>query len=153
MYGKASKTWFYSVKARMTSSNGISFAEFSYQLLQAHDFWHLYNRHGCRIQVGGSDQWGNIVAGLDVIARRESGTQTSDSARAHGVTTPLLVSSSGQKFGKSAGNAIWLDREKTSIFDFYQARITSHPSCITAKTNGSPPVFPADNWCRCWELP
>jgi tyrosyl-tRNA synthetase len=112
----------FSVKTRMTASNGISFAEFSYQLLQAHDFWHLYKHHDCRIQVGGSDQWGNIVAGMDVIVRQGSNTQTSEDERAYGVTTPLLVTSSGQKFGKSAGNAIWLDREKTSVFDFYQAR-------------------------------
>jgi tyrosyl-tRNA synthetase len=105
----------------MTASNGISFAEFSYQLLQAHDFWHLYQHYGCSIQVGGSDQWGNIVAGMDVIARRETGSQPPDAERTYGITTPLLVSSSGQKFGKSAGNAIWLDREKTSVFDFYQA--------------------------------
>ena len=120
-------TRFYSVKTRMTSSTGISFAEFSYQLLQAHDFWYLYNHYGCRIQVGGSDQWGNIVAGMDVIARRESDVRASDGERVHGVTTPLLISSFGQKFGKSAGNATWLDREKTSVFDFYQARTTLHP--------------------------
>lgn len=105
----------------MTTSNGISFAEFSYQLLQAHDFWYLYKHHDCRVQVGGSDQWGNIVAGMDVIVRRESDTLTPDGERAYGVTTPLLVSSSGQKFGKSVGNAIWLEREKTSVLDFYQA--------------------------------
>lgn len=110
-----------SVKTRMTASNGISFAEFSYQLLQAHDFWHLYKHYGCRIQVGGSDQWGNIVAGMDVIVRRETDAQTHDGERSYGITTPLLVSASGQKLGKSAGNAMWLDREKTSVFDFYQA--------------------------------
>ncbi|KIJ39873.1 hypothetical protein M422DRAFT_68690 [Sphaerobolus stellatus SS14] len=109
-----------SVKNRMASSSGISFSEFSYQLLQAHDFWHLYRHNECRIQIGGSDQWGNIVAGLDLIARREPDIVASEGGKAFGLTTPLLTTSSGQKFGKSAGNAIWLDRTKTSVFDFYQ---------------------------------
>lgn len=117
----------FSVKSRMASSSGISFAEFSYQLLQAHDFWHLYKNYDCRIQVGGSDQWGNILAGLDVISRREIDTKTRDMGRAVGLTTPLLTTSSGQKFGKSAGAAIWLNHKKTSVFDFYQASDTSFP--------------------------
>ncbi|GJJ06259.1 hypothetical protein Clacol_000450 [Clathrus columnatus] len=107
-----------SVKSRMSSANGISFAEFSYQLLQAYDFWHLYKYHSCQIQVGGSDQWGNIVSGLDLILKRE--VEIPLEGKAYGITTPLLTTSSGQKFGKSAGNAIWLDSRKTSVFDFYQ---------------------------------
>lgn len=102
----------------MSSANGISFAEFSYQLLQAHDFWHLYKYHSCRVQIGGSDQWGNIVSGLDLILKKES--DLSADQKAYGITSPLLTTSSGQKFGKSAGNAIWLDGKKTSAFDFYQ---------------------------------
>jgi tyrosyl-tRNA synthetase len=110
---------FSSVKSRMGTSSGISFAEFSYQLLQAHDFWHLYKNYNCSTQVGGSDQWGNILAGLDMIARLE--TNPKSMGRGLGITTPLLTTSSGQKFGKSAGNAIWLNHQKTSVFDFYQA--------------------------------
>jgi len=111
---------FCSVKTRMASSSGISFSEFSYQLLQAQDFWHLYKHHNCRIQIGGSDQWGNIVSGLDLIVRREPESVSSPDGKAFGLTTPILTTASGQKFGKSAGNAIWLDRTKTSVFDFYQ---------------------------------
>lgn len=104
----------------MSSASGISFAEFSYQLLQAYDFWYLYKHHSCRIQIGGSDQWGNIISGLDLILRKEPDLSADD--KAYGITTPLLTTSSGQKFGKSAGNAVWLDSNKTSVFDFYQAK-------------------------------
>ncbi|KAG9123869.1 tyrosyl-tRNA synthetase [Ceratobasidium sp. 392] len=107
-----------SVKLRLDSSQGISFAEFSYQLLQAHDFFHLYTHHGCRLQIGGADQWGNIVAGTDLIKRRHEGVE--DLEPAYGLTVPLLTTSSGEKFGKSAGNAIWLNSEMTSVLDFYQ---------------------------------
>ncbi|KAJ2302540.1 tyrosyl-tRNA synthetase, partial [Coemansia sp. Cherry 401B] len=97
-----------SVKSRLQTPQGISFTEFSYQLLQAYDFWYLYHHHGCRIQLGGSDQWGNIIAGTDLI-HRLPGAQ------------PLpMASPSGEKFGKSAGNAIWLDETRTSPFDIYQ---------------------------------
>ncbi|KAJ1724820.1 tyrosyl-tRNA synthetase [Coemansia erecta] len=121
-----------SVKSRLQSVHGISFTEFSYQLLQAYDFWHLYHHHGCRIQLGGSDQWGNITAGTDLIHKmpfQQDGLDTggiiADSEHesadaAYGLTIPLLTTSSGEKFGKSAGNAIWLDEAKTSPFDIYQ---------------------------------
>ncbi|KAJ2904507.1 tyrosyl-tRNA synthetase, partial [Coemansia aciculifera] len=119
-----------SVKSRLQSVQGISFTEFSYQLLQAYDFWHLYHHHGCRVQLGGSDQWGNITAGTDLIHRMpfsstldETGiTATNDGndVGALGITIPLLTTASGEKFGKSAGNAIWLDERKTSAFDVYQ---------------------------------
>jgi tyrosyl-tRNA synthetase len=82
-------------------------------LLQAFDFLHLFDRHGCRIQGGGSDQWGNITAGIELI-RKKTGSQ------AFGITFPLLTTSSGEKFGKSAGNAVWLDANKTSPYQFYQ---------------------------------
>ncbi|CAO3638864.1 unnamed protein product [Cunninghamella blakesleeana] len=107
-----------SVKSRIESTQGISFTEFSYQLLQAYDFWYLYNHHNCRIQLGGSDQWGNITAGIDLIGKRNPIDQ--DSPKAYGITIPLLLTSTGEKFGKSAGNAVWLDENKTTVFDFYQ---------------------------------
>ena len=92
---------------------GISYTEFSYMLIQAKDFHHLYETYGCRVQAGGSDQWGNITAGIDLI-RRKGGEQ------AYGLTCPLLTAASGQKFGKSEEGAIWLDKKLTSIWDFYQ---------------------------------
>lgn len=109
-----------SVQARMNSQQGISFTEFTYQLLQAYDFYHLRKYHGCSIQLGGSDQWGNILAGLDLIQKLEPDRVKGDGRDAFGITTPLLTTSSGDKFGKSAGNAIWLDPRKTPPFDFYQ---------------------------------
>jgi tyrosyl-tRNA synthetase len=102
-----------SVKTRLNSEAGMSFAEFSYQILQAYDFLKLYDTCNCILQVGGSDQWGNIVAGTDLIRRLRN-------AEAYGVTMPLVCDSSGQKFGKSEGNAIYLSAEKTSCYDFYQ---------------------------------
>ncbi|KDQ28134.1 hypothetical protein PLEOSDRAFT_1083989 [Pleurotus ostreatus PC15] len=109
-----------SVQARMNSQQGISFTEFTYQLLQAYDFYHLHMYHGCSIQLGGSDQWGNILAGLDLIQKLEPDRVKGDGRDAFGITTPLLTTSSGDKFGKSAGNAVWLDPRKTPPFDFYQ---------------------------------
>ena len=102
-----------SVRKRMESDCGLSYTEFSYQLLQAYDFYYLHEETGCTVQAGGSDQWGNITAGIELI-RRKTGAQ------AYGFTAPLLTTSSGAKFGKSEGNAIWLSAEKTSIWDFYQ---------------------------------
>ncbi len=103
-----------SVRSRLEDrEHGISYTEFSYMLLQAFDFLHLFNHEGCRIQGGGSDQWGNITAGIDLIRRKTGG-------QAFGITFPLLTTSSGEKFGKSAGNAVWLDANKTSPYQFYQ---------------------------------
>lgn len=103
-----------SVKRRLTErEQGLTYAEFSYQLLQAFDFAHLYDTHGCVLQGGGSDQWGNIVAGIDLIRRRRG-------ASAYGLTWPLLTTADGQKFGKSAGNAIWLDASMTPAYPYYQ---------------------------------
>jgi tyrosyl-tRNA synthetase len=93
---------------------GVSFTEFSYQLLQAYDFLHLYRTMDCRVQLGGTDQWGNIVGGIELIRRTLRATD------AVGVTLPLLVNKAGQKFGKSAGNAVWLKPSKTSDYAFYQ---------------------------------
>ncbi|EJD03331.1 uncharacterized protein FOMMEDRAFT_146925 [Fomitiporia mediterranea MF3/22] len=105
-----------SVKIRISSPQGLSFTEFTYQLLQAYDFYHLYNTRGCTLQLGGSDQWGNILAGVDLIDR----TRTKEQPIAHGLTTPLLTTVSGAKFGKSEGNAVWLNKGLTSVLDFYQ---------------------------------
>lgn len=96
-------------------SGGISFTEFSYQVLQSMDYLHLYRSMQCRLQIGGSDQWGNITAGLDLIRRVE---QSQD--KAHGLTAPLLEKSDGTKFGKTAGGSIWLDAEMTSPYAMYQ---------------------------------
>jgi len=102
-----------SVRNRMEGGNGISYTEFSYMLLQANDFRHLYERHGVEMQMGGSDQWGNIVTGIDLI-RRMLGRP------AYGLTWPLLLKSDGTKFGKTASGAVWLDPERTSPYQFRQ---------------------------------
>jgi len=99
------------VKARLDT--GISYTEFSYMLLQAYDFLHLFRTRGCTLQVGGSDQWGNITAGIDLIRRVEGG-------EAHGLVAPLVTTASGAKFGKSEAGAIWLDPALTSPYAFYQ---------------------------------
>ena len=100
------------VAARL-AKDGISFTEFSYQLLQSYDFLQLYRRHGCTLQTGGSDQWGNITAGVDLIRRMEA-------ASAHALTTPLMVKADGTKFGKTESGTVWLDGELTSPYAFYQ---------------------------------
>lgn len=100
-----------SVKARLDA--GLSYTEFSYMLLQAYDFLHLFRKEHCTIQIGGSDQWGNITAGIDLIRRVESG-------EAHGLVSPLLTTASGAKFGKSEAGALWLDPALTSVYKFYQ---------------------------------
>jgi len=92
---------------------GLSFIEFNYQLLQAYDFLELYRRHGCTLQIGGDDQWANILAGADLIRREHA-------AVAHGLTFPLVTTASGAKMGKTAAGAVWLDPARTSPFDFYQ---------------------------------
>lgn len=103
-----------SVSSRLASENGISFTEFSYQILQAYDFYTLNKSHGCILQLGGSDQWGNITAGVD-FTRRVSGNQV------YGLTTPLLLASNGEKFGKSAGNALFIDPEDSqSLLSIHQ---------------------------------
>jgi tyrosyl-tRNA synthetase len=102
-----------SVSRRLQSEHGISYTEFSYMTLQAYDFLYLFDHYGCVLQVGGSDQWGNITAGIDLI-RRQRQTQV------YGLTFHLITTSTGEKFGKSAGNAIWLDPQRTSPWDFYQ---------------------------------
>ena len=100
------------VAARL-DAGGISYTEFSYQVMQALDFLELYRRHGCTLQVGGSDQWGNLTAGVDLIRRVEG-------AQAHALATPLITRPDGEKFGKSTGSTLWLDPTLTSPFAFYQ---------------------------------
>ena len=103
-----------SVKSRLERSDGgLSYTEFSYMLLQAYDFVHLYEQYGCELQMGGSDQWGNITAGID-LARRVHGVQL------YGLTLPLLTKSDGTKMGKTESGAIWLSAERTSPYAFYQ---------------------------------
>jgi tyrosyl-tRNA synthetase len=102
-----------SVKRRIDSEEGISYTEFSYSLLQAYDFLVLYDRYSCTLQVGGSDQWGNIVAGCDLVRRLRS-------AKAHGLVSPLITTSAGAKFGKTEAGTVWLDASRTSPFRFYQ---------------------------------
>jgi tyrosyl-tRNA synthetase len=102
-----------SVKARLESENGISFTEFSYQLLQANDYLHLSRNHQVEIQIGGSDQWGNLLAGVDLIRR-------ADGKHVHAFTWPLLLRSDGKKFSKSEGDTVWLAADKTSPYQFFQ---------------------------------
>jgi tyrosyl-tRNA synthetase len=101
------------IATRLESQEGISYTEFSYQLLQALDYRHLFRTYGCTLQTGGSDQWGNLTAGVDLIHR-------SDGASVHCFTTPLLTDAAGNKFGKSEGNAVWLSPDMTSPYAFYQ---------------------------------
>lgn len=101
-------------KARIGNGNGLSFAEFTYTLLQGYDFWHLFRHHGVNLQIGGSDQWGNLLSGVELIRKKEG-------AEVYAMTAPLLINrSTGRKFGKSEGGAVWLDEAKTSVYKFYQ---------------------------------
>ncbi len=101
-------------KARIDNGKGLSFAEFTYTLLQGYDFWHLFKHHGVNLQIGGSDQWGNLVSGVELIRKKEN-------AEVYAMTAPLLINkSTGRKFGKSEGGAVWLDETKTSVYKFYQ---------------------------------
>jgi tyrosyl-tRNA synthetase len=101
------------VSARLNSEHGISYTEFSYQILQGYDFLELFRRHNCTLQLGGSDQWGNLTSGSDLIHKVEGKS-------VHLMATPLITNSDGKKFGKSEGNAVWLDAGLTSPYAFYQ---------------------------------
>ncbi|XP_007231642.2 tyrosine--tRNA ligase, mitochondrial [Astyanax mexicanus] len=103
----------HSVQTRLKSAEGMSLTEFSYQLFQAYDFYHLHQLHGCRLQLGGSDQLGNLMTGHDFI-HKKTGEEV------YGLTVPLVTTTMGDKLGKTAGNAVWLNRDKTSPFEFYQ---------------------------------
>jgi tyrosyl-tRNA synthetase len=101
------------IAQRLASQEGISYTEFSYQLLQALDYLELYRVHGCTLQTGGSDQWGNITAGVDLVHKAEGAT-------VHALVTPLITDAAGVKYGKSEGNAIWMSADMTSPYAFYQ---------------------------------
>ena len=111
-----------SVKQRLET--GLSFIEFNYQLLQAYDFLQLYSHHHCLLQMGGSDQWGNIVSGMELIRRVKGG-------KAYGLTFPLIVSSTGEKMGKTAKGAVWLDAGRTSPYDYFQYWINTSDEDVT----------------------
>ena len=112
-----------SVRSRMEGDHGISYTEFSYMLLQAHDFYHLRHTLNCELQIGGSDQWGNITAGTDLIRKKLS-------ASAWGWTFPLITKADGTKFGKTEGGSVWLDPRKTSPYRFYQFFIQSEDATV-----------------------
>jgi tyrosyl-tRNA synthetase len=114
-----------SVRSRMEGDGGISYTEFSYMLLQAHDFYHLRKAHDCELQVGGSDQWGNITAGTDLI-RKKMGVPS------WGLTFPLITKADGTKFGKTEDGAVWLDPRKTSPYRFYQYFINTEDSNVSS---------------------
>jgi tyrosyl-tRNA synthetase len=113
-----------SCRMRLESEEGLSFIEFNYMVLQAYDFLELFSKHDCKLQMGGSDQWGNIIAGIDLIrkVRRGSG---------YGITFPLITTSSGEKMGKTAGGAVWLDAERTSPYEYYQYWINIDDKDVT----------------------
>jgi tyrosyl-tRNA synthetase len=114
------------VAARLNSDAGISYTEFSYQILQGMDFLELYRVHGCVLQTGGSDQWGNLTSGTDLIHKAEG-------VSVHAIGTPLITNSDGTKFGKSEGNAIWLDAELTSPYAFYQFWLNTDDDDVIAR--------------------
>lgn len=110
-----------SVKKRLSGeegAEGMSFTEFTYQLIQGYDFYHLNKQYNCMLQMGGSDQWGNITTGTELVRRMNVGND--DKAKAYALTTPLITKADGSKFGKSEGGNVWLDADKTSVYKFYQ---------------------------------
>lgn len=116
-YGKLLSVNYMLAKENVASrlETGISFTEFTYMLIQGADFNHLYDNYGCRVQIGGSDQWGNITTGLEIIRKTHE-----EEAKAFGITIPLVTKADGTKFGKTAGGSVWLDAAKTSPYEFYQ---------------------------------
>lgn len=112
-----------SIQSRLESQNGLGFNEFTYQILQAYDFWHMFKNNNVNVQVGGNDQWGNITAGIDLISRLQRAFKTDKKQSdkpSYGLTVPLLTTPSGAKFGKSAGNAVFISQNATSPFQLYQ---------------------------------
>lgn len=115
-----------SVKKRLSGeegTEGMSFTEFTYQLIQGYDFYHLNKHHNCLLQMGGSDQWGNITTGTELVRRMNVGKD--DTSKAFALTTPLITKADGSKFGKSEGGNVWLDADKTSVYKFYQFWLNS----------------------------
>jgi len=113
-----------SYRMRLESDEGLNFIEFNYMLLQSYDFLHLFNTQQCTLQLGGSDQWGNILAGIDLIRRKKN-------VQAYGITFPLITNSSGAKMGKTAKGAVWLDKEKTSSYDYFQYWVNTDDRDVT----------------------
>jgi len=113
-----------SAQMRLASEEGLSFIEFNYMILQAYDFLVLHDHYGCRLQMGGSDQWGNIVGGIDLIRRMRQTT-------AFGITFPLITTSSGAKMGKTAGGAVWLDPKRTSPYEYYQYWVNTEDADVS----------------------
>ena len=119
------------VRNKMTNGDGLSLDEFLYPVLQSMDWWHMYETMGIQVQIGGSDQFGNIAAGIEAIKYIKKTHYDPDHREKHrtllntpmGFTVPLLTTSSGEKFGKSAGNAIWLDKDRTTTFNLYQVSL------------------------------
>lgn len=107
-----------SVASRL--ENGLSFTEFTYMILQSYDFVQLNEKYGCKLQVGGSDQWGNITSGLELMRKLDKNEEVDEKDKAFGLTVPLVTKADGSKFGKSVGGAVWLDAKKTSPYEFYQ---------------------------------
>ncbi|MBI9077583.1 MAG: tyrosine--tRNA ligase [Desulfatibacillum sp.] len=108
-----------SYRMRLESEEGLNFIEFNYMLLQAYDFLHLFNEYGCQLQMGGSDQWGNIVAGVELVRRAKGGS-------AYGITFPLITTSAGIKMGKTHKGAVWLDPDRTSPYEYFQFWVNTH---------------------------
>ncbi len=140
----------------------MSFAEFTYPLLQSWDWWHMYQTKGIQVQIGGSDQFGNIVAGIDAIKYIVKNHQDPDIRQdredrqltPYGFTVPLLTTASGEKFGKSAGNAIWLDKDMTSSFELYQVSFKHNQlELISYNTHYFATVLSTFRGCRCRALP
>jgi tyrosyl-tRNA synthetase len=119
---------------RLRMETGLSFIEFNYQLLQSYDFWELYRRYGCRLQIGGDDQWGNIVAGMELIRRMEGKPPekagTEEAGGVFGLTFPLVTASDGRKMGKTEKGAVFLDPALTSPYDFFQYWRNAHDADI-----------------------
>jgi len=113
-----------SCKLRLDSEEGLSFIEFNYMILQAYDFLELFSKRDCKVQMGGSDQWGNIVAGIELIRKIKKGS-------AYGITFPLITTSSGEKMGKTAGGAVWLDPDRTSPYEYFQFWINTDDDDVT----------------------
>jgi tyrosyl-tRNA synthetase len=111
---------FESVKTRLSKEEHMSFLEFNYMVLQAYDFYHLHRKYGCSLQLCGADQWGNVVAGVELVRRLQANTSSNQETGVIGLSTPLLVDSSGKKLGKSEGNAVWLNEEFLSPFEYFQ---------------------------------
>lgn len=120
-----------SVQSRLKSNQGLGFNEFTYQILQAYDFWHLFKEQGVNLQIGGNDQWGNITAGTDLISRLAKKFDIKSPKISYGITVPLLTTPSGEKFGKSAGNAVFISEELTTPFQLYQYFVNTSDDMVS----------------------